>query len=122
MVAAAPAEAAGLCGCGRWGALLASTLPLLVGATALTGYPSPAACILILLLQVSWRLSYWPITLLIGDPVYSTLVRTLLLPPIEITALLVIINRLRAHPKVLHPPPPRPTHPADSYLTLPSNP
>ena len=84
----------------RWAALLLSTLPLLLAATVLTGNASPAACALFVILQALWRLSYYPCLLFLSDPVASTFVRVLLLPPIELTLLLIASNRLRRHPRV----------------------
>lgn len=79
----------------RWAMLLLMAVPLLSAATVLTGYASPAACVIFVLLQLLWRLSHWPVTLIVRDPVASTFVRTLLLPPLELFAMLRLLNRLR---------------------------
>lgn len=72
-----------------------------------TTHPNPAPRPLpsstrrfLFLSQVFWRLSYYPVLLFIPDPLAATIVRTLLLPPLELTLLLIASNRARRHPKV----------------------
>mmetsp|Transcript_8592 Transcript_8592/g.19016 ORF Transcript_8592/g.19016 Transcript_8592/m.19016 type:complete len:308 (+) Transcript_8592:126-1049(+) len=84
----------------RWIVFLLLTLPLLLSSTVLTGYPAPAACAGFILLQGLWRLSYYPTLLFISDPVAATIVRTLVLPPLELTLLLVASNRARRNARV----------------------